>query len=347
MNTEHTRPPLGPGGLRYGVSQVSLTVRDLDPLVELYHETFGWAPWKVYDHVEPVHHDTVLRGEPVEYSLRGAEVQVGSLNFELLQPLSGPNIWSEQLDATGEGICSIATMFHTRDDGDWVRDNFRDALGIDELMRAEIGDHIEYYYLDTTQRFGIPIESGSGHALDFMKPLYDYPSADAEWDVSPAFGVRMPIVGISVVVTDLDAKLSAYADGLGWKDWAVLDTAEGVMSATSFGAGPADWHLRWAETAVGDLTVELIEPLGGKSPWQEFIERRGEGLVSVSIGLSGETELARIVEGFAQRGVAVLAQGLTRDQAWVILDSVDTYRCLIKLCTGSGSGSSLPDTTTS
>src|SRR5262245_46286518 len=38
-------------------------------------------------------------------------------------------------------------------------------------MDARIGDHIEYYYLDTESRFKCPIESGSGHALDYIKPL--------------------------------------------------------------------------------------------------------------------------------------------------------------------------------
>src|ERR1035438_3025292 len=83
----------GLGGLKYEVSQVSLVVTDLQQTMEQYHRAFGWSDWKVFDHREPVHHGTDLRGEPVAYSLRGAEVMVGSLNFELLQPLDGPSLW--------------------------------------------------------------------------------------------------------------------------------------------------------------------------------------------------------------------------------------------------------------
>ena len=82
--------PTGMAGLQYPITQVSLAVRDLDRTMAQYHRAFGWAPWQVFDHVSPVHHATQLRGRPVDYSLRGAEVYVGSLNFELLQPLSGP-----------------------------------------------------------------------------------------------------------------------------------------------------------------------------------------------------------------------------------------------------------------
>ena len=81
------QPTTGLAGLHYPITQISLAVRDLDRTMELYHRLFGWAPWQVFDHVLPVHHATELRGEPVHYALRGAEVYVGALNFELLQPL--------------------------------------------------------------------------------------------------------------------------------------------------------------------------------------------------------------------------------------------------------------------
>src|SRR4026207_1791528 len=146
--------PVGMAGLRYPITQISLAVRDLDATMEQYYRAFGWAPWQGFNHVKPVHHPTEPRGQQGDYSLRGAEVYVGSLNFELLQPLEGPNLWSEFIDRRGEGGASIATMFHEREDGDAVKHAFKERFGIDVIMKAEIGDHIEYYYLDTEERFG-------------------------------------------------------------------------------------------------------------------------------------------------------------------------------------------------
>jgi hypothetical protein len=95
--------PRGMAGLQYPITQISLAVRDLDGLMARYHRAFGWAPWQVFDHVPPVHHNTQLRGKQVHYALRGAEVYVGNMNFELLQPLEGPNLWSEFMARRGEG----------------------------------------------------------------------------------------------------------------------------------------------------------------------------------------------------------------------------------------------------
>ena len=64
MSAPSTELPVGMAGLRYGITQVSLAVRDLDSTMALYHRACGWAPWQVFDHVLPVHHNTELRGEP-------------------------------------------------------------------------------------------------------------------------------------------------------------------------------------------------------------------------------------------------------------------------------------------
>jgi hypothetical protein len=99
---------------------------------------------------------------------------VGTMNFELLQPVEGPSLWKEFLDAKGEGIASIAIMFKTREESERAKAAFAER-GIAVSMRARIGDHIEYYYLDTEPILKCLIESGSGHAVDFVKPDYVYP----------------------------------------------------------------------------------------------------------------------------------------------------------------------------
>ena len=57
----------------------------------------------MFEHHPPIHHNTQLRGETVHYALKGAEVMVGSLNFELLEPLEGPSLWEEFIAGRGGG----------------------------------------------------------------------------------------------------------------------------------------------------------------------------------------------------------------------------------------------------
>lgn len=339
MSGQSTELPAGMAGLRYPITQISLAVRDLDKTMEQYYRAFGWAPWQVFDHVKPVHHRTELRGESVDYSLRGAEVYVGSLNFELLQPLDGPNLWSEFMDRRGEGIASIAAMFLEREDGDAVKKAFKDTFDIDVNMKADIGDHIEYYYLDTEEQFGCLIESGSGHAIDFVKPAQIYPQPGAEPGPSPVSGITYPITQVSVAVHDLEAKMQRYHQAFGWGPWKVFE-ADGkkVMHHCEMDGKPAEFNVRWAETMVGDLNFELIEPLGGSNPWQEFIEEKGEGISSIAVMFNTPQEAERVKAQFAADGIGVTAVGHIGDEIeWYFLDTEVPFKCVIE----SGSGHAL------
>ena len=339
MSATSAELPKGMANLQYPITQISLAVRDLDGTMERYHRAFGWAPWQVFDHVPPVHHRTELRGRPVDYSLRGAEVYVGSLNFELLQPLSGPNLWSEFMDRRGEGIASIATMFHEREDGDAVKKAFKDAFDIDVIMKADIGDHIEYYYLDTEKQFGCLIESGSGHAIDFVRPAQVYPHPGAEPGPSPVSGIAYPITQVSVAVRDLESKMKAYHQAFGWGPWKIFESdGTTVMHHCEWKGQPADFRVRWAETMVGDLNFELIEPLAAGNPWDEFIETKGEGISSIAVMFDTPAESERVKAQFAGDGIGVTAVGhIGNDIEWYFLDTELPFKCVIE----SGSGHAL------
>jgi methylmalonyl-CoA/ethylmalonyl-CoA epimerase len=330
--------PVGLGGLRYPITQTSLAIQDLDATMERYYQAFGWAPWQVFDHVLPMHHNTEVRGESVHYSLRGAEVYVGKMNFELLQPLEGPNLWSEFMDRRGEGIASIATMFHERVDGDEVKRQFQERFGISVSMKADIGDHIEYYYLDTEEQFGMLIESGSGHAIDFVGPAKVYPSAGSEQVPAPESGILYPtITQVSAVTRDLDRTVANFHTAFGWGPWRIFDSSDGQLFRDCLRRGePVEpFKARWAQAMIGDETrLELIQPLGGWSPWQETLDTDGEGLFSISVMFDTEEGSQRVKDAFAERGTGIYAGARFGDREWYYLDTKRDFKCLIQ----SGSG---------
>jgi hypothetical protein len=86
------------------IKQCALVVHDLDEGVRRFTEQLGIAPWTAY-RLEP----TILRGmryhgENVEFSLRHALAWQGEMQFELVQPLAGPSIFADHLEAHGEGL---------------------------------------------------------------------------------------------------------------------------------------------------------------------------------------------------------------------------------------------------
>jgi methylmalonyl-CoA/ethylmalonyl-CoA epimerase len=338
MTTTPQQVNTGWAGLSYPITQVSLAVHDLEGTMELYWRAFGWKGWDVFDHKPPAHHNTELRGEQVHYTLKGAEVMVGTLNFELLEPVDGPSLWKEFIAERGEGIASIAVMFQTLDEGEAAKQEFAQR-GMPVTMKANIGDHIEYYYLDTQARFGCLIESGSGHATDFVKPAYVYPTEDAPPAARPD-GLDYQITQISVVVSDLDARMKAYHEAFGWGPWKVFESdGEVVMHDCEIDGQPVDYfNIRWAETQVGDLNFELIQPQGGDNPWQRMLDEHGEGIGSIAVMFKTREESEKVIEEFRQMGIERTAVGRIGDHIeWYYLDTQPGFKCIIE----SGSGHAL------
>src|ERR671929_1740955 len=155
------------------ISPIAIVVNDIDEALERYHRILGWGPWNVYEHKPPSLHDTYVRGEPVEYTMIGAEAHVGPIDVELLQPVDGPSIYKEWLEEHGEGMHHIAVMRPTPEESEETRRHFEE-LGAPILMEGRLGETIHFYYLDTEPLLKVIFESGTGHAVD-LKPVRTYP----------------------------------------------------------------------------------------------------------------------------------------------------------------------------
>lgn len=169
METKRSADSVAGGllGRQLEISQIAVVVNDLEKTMEQYTKLLGWGPWNVYRHEPPRLHDTVVRGQQVDYTMLGAETHVGEMGFELLQPLEGPSIYKEWLEQHGEGLHHVAVMLHDFDESTELKRKFAE-VDADVLMGGRIGDTIEFYYLDTEPSLKIVLESGSGHAIDLV-----------------------------------------------------------------------------------------------------------------------------------------------------------------------------------
>jgi methylmalonyl-CoA/ethylmalonyl-CoA epimerase len=84
--------------------QCAMVVRDLDEAGRHWGEELGIGPWTGYRLEPPLLKGMLYHGEEVEFSLRHALAWQGDLQFELVQPLAGPSIFADHLEAHGEGM---------------------------------------------------------------------------------------------------------------------------------------------------------------------------------------------------------------------------------------------------
>jgi hypothetical protein len=68
----------------------------------------GIGPWRVYTFGPENVSEQTYMGEPTAYRIKVCFAEVGDMVYEIMQPLEGPTIFQESLDAHGEGIHHIA-----------------------------------------------------------------------------------------------------------------------------------------------------------------------------------------------------------------------------------------------
>jgi methylmalonyl-CoA/ethylmalonyl-CoA epimerase len=68
----------------------------------------GIGPWRVYTFDSRTVTDRTYRGAEADYAIKVCFADVGDLAVEIMQPLHGPSIFQEFLDAHGEGIHHVA-----------------------------------------------------------------------------------------------------------------------------------------------------------------------------------------------------------------------------------------------
>lgn len=141
--------------------QIALVVRDVEKTMQYWWNVLGIGPWDVRhftpDRVRQFHVD----GKPVdeEFDFICAVCWVGDIEFELIQPIKGPNIYWRHLETKGEGLHHIKDVMPD--------DEIPEALdklkrkGYDVLQTGWI-DHDVHYYLDTQDDLGLVYEIGNG-----------------------------------------------------------------------------------------------------------------------------------------------------------------------------------------
>ena len=84
-------------------NHIGVVVKDLDKTTEFLSSICGLGPWITVE--DSPHKDDITIGGP--YRIKVAYAKLGPVILELFQPLEGRSIWSQFLEASGEGIHHI------------------------------------------------------------------------------------------------------------------------------------------------------------------------------------------------------------------------------------------------
>ena len=133
------------------LGQIGVVVRDLDRTVKYYSEILGLGPFRfAFDRSIP---ETTYRGEHRPLRLKQAWTQLGPVELELIEVLSGESTHTEFLRDKGEGLHHLG--FFVPDLDNALAKAEKLGIGVIQSGKIEGGG---FAYLDTEKNGGVIFE---------------------------------------------------------------------------------------------------------------------------------------------------------------------------------------------
>ncbi len=115
---------------------------------------------------------------------------------------------------------------------------------------------------------------------------------------------------IAWLTRDLEKSMQQWIDVLKIGPWRVFQFTDKTVKNLKVGGKLVEepFEFRIAITHVGDMEIELIQPVRGPMIYQEYLDRRGEGLHHIKEKLPDD-KLPTAVTDYEKRGIAVTQTG--------------------------------------
>lgn len=137
------------------------------------------------------------------------------------------------------------------------------------------------------------------------------------------------VVQVGIVVEDIERSIDAYVDVLG------LDQRPGVIVTD----GPDKSHMKYCGQAsdavaklafvhMGQVDIELIEPVGQPSTWKDFLDTHGEGVHHIAFFVKDTDQVVAYLEG---KGIPMIQQGDYTGGKYTYLDGAARLGVVLEL----------------
>jgi catechol 2,3-dioxygenase-like lactoylglutathione lyase family enzyme len=149
---------------------------------------------------------------------------------------------------------------------------------------------------------------------------------------SPAYhdpGMKV-VTQVAIVCRDIDATSKRWAAMLGVDPPQIRTTKPGREVKEMYRGHPSEGQAKLAFIKLGQLTLELIQPVGGDTSWKQFLDSNGEGVQHIAFQVA---DMDKTIKRLSESGMAVLHRGRFDDDsgAYVYVDSAKALGVTLEL----------------
>lgn len=138
---------------------------------------------------------------------------------------------------------------------------------------------------------------------------------------------------VGFIVRDVEKSKHKFAEFFGVPVPETIDGGKYEVTGTVVEGKPApDANCLMAFFQVGDgVALELIQPNGVKSTWQDFLDQHGEGIHHIAFNVKGMDEKLRAVESFADATCVQRGKYGSGNGEYAYIDAKGEMKCLLEL----------------
>jgi methylmalonyl-CoA/ethylmalonyl-CoA epimerase len=136
------------------------------------------------------------------------------------------------------------------------------------------------------------------------------------------------ICQVGLIVRDIDKAVTAYSKvfGLPVPEIRITDTYD--LAKTRYKEKATEARAKLAFFDMGQVSLELIEPVGGPSTWQEFLDEKGEGVHHIAFRVQDTDDVVSFLE---DEGIPLVQQGFYTGGMYSYMDSATKLGVVLEL----------------
>lgn len=143
----------------------------------------------------------------------------------------------------------------------------------------------------------------------------------------PALGTTT-ITQVGIIVRDIEAKARAWAEilGLPMPKITITDTVD--IAHTEYQGERTPARAKLAFFHMGQVDVELIEPIDGPSTWKDQLDQHGESLHHIAFQIKGMKEKIAYLDS---KGVPLVQRGEYTGGRYAYMDGTAQLGTILEL----------------
>lgn len=133
---------------------------------------------------------------------------------------------------------------------------------------------------------------------------------------------------VGIIVRDVEKTAQAWADLLGVEKPVARITDTKDKSHINYQGASTDARAKLAFFNLGQVQLELIEPVGAPSTWAEFLEKHGQGIHHIAFRIKGMDEVLTELQA---HNVPLVQRGDYTGGRYAYVDGIPALGAILEL----------------